>query len=43
MNGMEALVVKELEDKALEAMKKTQLVSVIIDQQKKGIEQNARV
>lgn len=34
MNGMEELIVKEPEDKALEAMEKQQLVSVIIDQQK---------
>ena len=34
LNGMEDLVVKEPEDKALEAMEKQQLVSVIIDQQK---------
>ena len=34
MNGMEDLVIKEPEDKALEAMEKEQLVSVIIDQQK---------
>lgn len=31
LNGMEDLVVKEPEDKALEAMEKQQLVSVIID------------
>ena len=34
MNGMEDLIVKEPEDKALEQMEKQQLVSVIIDQQK---------
>lgn len=34
LNGMEDLVVKEPEDKALEQMEKQQLVSVIIDQQK---------
>ena len=34
MNGMEELTVKEPEDKALEAMEKQQLVSVIVDQQK---------
>lgn len=34
MNGMEDLIVKEPEDKALEQMEKQQLVSVIVDQQK---------
>ncbi|MDO5773243.1 MAG: hypothetical protein Q4P16_02890 [Spirochaetales bacterium] len=34
MNGMEDLIIQEPEDKALEAMEKQQLVSVIIDQQK---------
>lgn len=34
MNGMEDLTIREPKDKALEAMEKEQLVSVICDQQK---------
>lgn len=34
MNGMEELVIKDPENKALEQMEKEQLVSVIVDQQK---------